>query len=132
MTLTRVFVTWLILAILMPLNGMVRELFLKRIVPPDAAEGVSALLGIAIILAVTWRSFRDTPAHYPALSLLAISGILVGLTVIYESAIGLWVDHKTWEELIANYRVWEGHPWPLVLLTLAVTPFLWRRAPTPR
>lgn len=125
MTLQRVLGTWCLLAVLMSANGIFRELVLRPSMAPGTADLASAALGIAIILAVTFLAFR-IPADYPWMSLLLISATLVGLTVVFEFVMGRYVDHKSWTELLANYRVWEGRPWPLVLATLAATPFLWR------
>jgi hypothetical protein len=124
MTATRVLVTWLVLAALMSANGAFRELVLKESLDAGVAEFISALLGIAIILVVTFVSFRSPP-DYPLASLALISLVLVGLTVAFEFGLGRFAG-KSWSELLANYRFWEGKYWVLVLLTLAISPFLGR------
>lgn len=124
MTITRVLVTWLILAVLMTANGAFREIVLKSSLDVGVAELISALLGISLILGVTFISFRS-PRDYPLASLALMSLLLVGLTVAFEFGLGL-IEGKSWSELLANYRFWEGRYWPLVLVTLAVSPFLGR------
>ena len=124
MTLTRILVTWLILAVAMFANGALRELVLKSFLGTGVAELASALIAIALILGVTFVSFRSPP-DYPLASLALVSLFLVGLTVAFEFGIGLIAGH-TWSEMLANYRFWEGRLWPLVLLTLAMSPFLGR------
>ena len=124
MTITRLLVTWLILAALMTANGAFRELVLKASLNVGVAELISALLGITLILVVTFISFRS-PRDYPLASLALMSLLLVGLTVAFEFGLGL-ISGKSWSELLANYRFWEGRYWPLVLVTLAVSPFLGR------
>jgi hypothetical protein len=100
MLLPRVLATWCALAALMTANG------------------------VAIILAVTRAAFRPLAAR-PARTRAAYSALLVGLTVGFELVVGRWVDHRTWAELAGNYALWRGRLWPLVLLALASTPFLW-------
>jgi hypothetical protein len=124
MTITRVLVTWLILAALMTANGAFRELVLKSALEVGVAELISALLGITLILGVTFISFRS-PRDYPLPSLALMSLLLVGLTVAFEFGLGR-VEGRSWSEMLANYRFWEGRYWPLVLVTLAVSPFLGR------
>src|SRR5688572_6129339 len=124
MTITRVLVTWLALAALMTANGAFREVVLKASLDGGVAELISALLGMTLILVVTFVSFRS-PRDYPLGSLALMSLLLVGLTMAFEFGLGL-IAGKTWSEMLANYRFWEGRYWPLVLLTLAISPFLGR------
>jgi hypothetical protein len=124
MTLTRVLVTWLILAVLMTANGALRELVLKAALDFGVADLISAILGIAIVLGVTFISFRSPP-DYPIASLALMSLLLVGLTIAFEFGLGRMAG-KSWSELLANYHFWEGRYWVLVLLTLAISPFLGR------
>jgi hypothetical protein len=124
MTYTRLLLTWLLLAVLMPLNGIVREFGFKRVMTDATAEWLSALTGIALILAVTRAGFR-IPAETSIARLFVWSVILVALTVAYEFGIGI-AGGKSWSEMIANYAVWEGRMWPFVLAVLALTPWLWR------
>lgn len=124
MSITRLLLTWLLLAVLMPLNGAIREFGFKRLMPDAAAEVLSVATGIAIILATTRWLFR-IPAETGAATLAGYSVDLVGLTVAYEFGIGR-AGGKSWTELLANYAIWNGKLWPLVLVALAVTPWLWR------
>ena len=105
-------------------DGAVREFAFKRMMPDQASEVLSVATGIAIILATTRWLFR-IPATTGAATLAGYSAILVGLTVAYEFGIGS-AGGKSWTELLANYDIWDGKLWPLVLLALAATPWLWR------
>jgi hypothetical protein len=124
MSLTRLLLTWLLLAVLMPLNGALREFGFKRLMPDAAAEVLSVATGIAIILATTRWLFR-IPAVAATGTLAGYSLVLVGLTVAYEFGIGR-AGGKSWAELLGNYAIWDGKLWPLVLVALACTPWLWR------
>ena len=126
MPLTRFFVVWLVMAFVMTANGIFRESVLKRALGPGAAAAASALLGVALILLVTWFGFRPLVGATTA-ALVQVSLLLVAMTVAFEFAIGHFVDEKSWSELAANYAFWRGRLWPFVLLVLALTPFLWGR-----
>jgi hypothetical protein len=122
----RVLTTWALLAVAMALNGIVRETMLKRAMPSGAADVVSALLGAAIILFVTrpmFRSLRGSPDRALAMA----SVVLVLLTIVFEFAVGLYVDHRSWTELLGNYAIWRGRLWPILLALVALTPFIWGR-----
>jgi hypothetical protein len=126
MTLRRFLATWGALALLMSVNGIFRELVLRDALPGTAADLASALLGATLILLVTRTGFRAL-AGAPGRTLLAVSLAFVCLTVAFELVIGRAVDGKSWSELLADYAIWEGRPWPALLLLVALTPWIWGR-----
>lgn len=124
MPVRRLLGTWLLLAVLMPLNGALREFGLKRILSDPAAELASVGTGVAVILATTYFCFR-IPRGVTNGRLALDSLVLVLLTVAYEFTIGR-LGGQSWRELLGHYAIWRGEWWPLVLIALAATPFLWR------
>jgi hypothetical protein len=123
MSWMRIIGTWLVLALAMTFNGIFRETVLRRTMTGRGADIASAMLGIVIIIGVTWLLFPPL-GGLPVTMLLEISVVLVALTVGFEFAVGRWVDRQSWEALLENYAIWRGHLWPIVLLTLALTPFI--------
>ena len=126
MPTARLLGAWITMAVAMSANGVFRELVLKTRMSDAAAEAASAALGCIIIVGVTGLFFRPL-LGLDTRTLAGMSVVLVGLTVLFEFAVGRLIDHKSWHELLANYAFWEGRLWPLVLLVLALTPFLWGR-----
>ncbi len=126
MSLIKLLGLWLILAIAMIANGIFRVNVLQPRFGLPEADILSAVLGIVIILAVTRPFFRPLAGSTPP-ELLIVSGVLVVLTVIFEFTFGHWVDGKSWSELAGNYAIWRGRLWPIVLLVLAASPFIWAR-----
>lgn len=124
---SRFFLVWLAMAVAMSANGVFRELGLRRVLGSIAADVVSALLGVTLIALITGVAFRPLHAHESTVNLLSISVALVLLTVVFETAVGRWVDHKSWSELAAHHAISRGELWPLVLAFLALTPFIWGR-----
>jgi len=45
------------------------------------------------------------------------------LTVAFEFFLG-FITHKSWREVWQNYQVFDGHLWPLFLLSLFMLPYL--------
>jgi hypothetical protein len=123
---------WLLLAVVMSANGIFRELALGPVVGRARADVVSAGLGISMILAVTYRAYRSDAPHWmrgwKELRPAAVSASWLTMTVAFEELFGHYVDGKSWSELAANYALWRGRLWPLVLLTVVLAPFLWGRA----
>lgn len=124
MTWRRLFSTWLLLAVLMPMNGALREFGFKRVMSDATAEVLSVVTGILVILGTTYALFR-IPREAATARLVAQSATLVALTVAYEFAIGLR-GGQSLSTLLGHYAIWRGELWPLVLVALAATPFLWR------
>lgn len=124
MSYTRLLLTWLLLAVLMPMNGALREFGFKKLMPVAAAEVLSVATGIFLILITTKLLFR-IPASSEAKQLTIYAVILVGLTVAYEFGIG-FAGGKSVAEMLENYAIWKGRLWPLVLVALAATPWVWR------
>lgn len=126
MSLTRILITWLVLAVVMSANGIFRELALERWMPESIAGLISLLLGLVLILVVTRIGFREIPASYPTLSLLLVGVFLIVLTIAFEFTIGMLVDLKSFVELANAYAFWKGEMWPVVLVVLGLTPLIWR------
>ena len=126
MSRRRFLATWAALALLMSANGVLRELLLRPRLPGRLADLLSALFGIGLVLLVTRIGFRPL-AGEPLRRLAWVSAAFVGLTLAFEFGIGRAVDRKSWAELVGDYAVWDGRLWPVVLLIVALTPFLWGR-----
>ncbi len=128
LSLGRFAAAWIAMAVAMSANGIARELLLKRALDGRIADLASAVLGIALIGLITRVGFRPLATGGVTAGQLALVSIaLVVLTVAFESAMGRFVDHKTWSQLLEHYAIWDGELWPLVLAWLALTPFAWGR-----
>ena len=119
-------VVWLAMAVVMSVNGITRELVFRRFMSSGSADVLSAILGVALIALITSIGFRAID-HATVGGLFALSAALVVATVLFETVLGRFVDHKSWAELLDHYNLLRGELWPLVLAWLAVTPFVWAR-----
>lgn len=126
MSLIKLLGLWVILAVAMIANGVFRETVLQPRFGLPSADVLSAVMGLVIILAVTRPFFKPLAGSTPP-ELLIVSAVLVILTVIFEFTFGHWVEGKSWRELAGDYAIWRGRLWPIVLLVLAASPFIWAR-----
>ena len=117
---------WLIMAVAMSVSGITRELVFKRVMNAGSADALSAIIGVALIALITSIGFRMIEDATVG-GLLTLSAALVVATVVFETVLGRFVDHKPWDELLGHYNLLRGQLWPLVLAWLAVTPFVWAR-----
>jgi len=76
------------------------------------------------VLIVAWLHARLTAG--PGWRQRAIlAGILwLGLSVTVEVTIARAVMGVSWPNLLANYAIWRGEPWPFVLLLELLAPIL--------
>jgi hypothetical protein len=123
--LLRVIAAWLIMAVVMTANGIFRETVLRGTLPARA-DVLSAVIGAVLILVSTKLVFGPVQSLGTS-ELFFASALLIGLTILFEFTLGRLVDHKSWQELLENYALWKGHLWPLLLLLVGVSPFLWIR-----
>lgn len=124
--LIRTLAVWLLLAVLMSLNGAVREFVLVPALGRSAAEAASVVLGLAIILATTWAFFRRL-TNRPTSELVRMTLLLLVLTVAFEFLLGRFVSGASWKELLAMYAFWRGETWVLLLAAISLSPLLWGR-----
>lgn len=126
MSFLKLLIAWLLILPAMIMNGLFRELVLKSLVPAPVAEAISVAIGLAIVVVLTRYLLRPL-AGKPTAQVVRASVILVLLTVAFEFLFGHYVDGKSWSELAANYEVWNGKLWPILLAAIAFMPFLWSR-----
>jgi peptidoglycan biosynthesis protein MviN/MurJ (putative lipid II flippase) len=124
-----VIIGWAIMAVAMSANGVARVLLLEPRFGARWAGVLSAITGITLIQLIgRWAIRRAGPASQ--LELASVTVLWLVLTVGFEFAVNLSVDHKTMSELLANYNLLRGHRWPIVLATLVCAPF-WARPVSP-
>ena len=131
MTWKRVLGTWALLAVVMSANGVLRETALARVLPRWLADVASAALGIAMILGVT-RMLLAPARGVRGRGAATVAATWLMLTLAFEFLFGHFVDRKSWSELFANYALWRGRLWPVVLASVVAAPFLWLGGGGPR
>jgi len=122
----RAVLTWLLMLGAMFAAGAFRVVVVAPRLSPFGTEVAGALLGIAVILALTRPFIRSL--ERPTLATLAGIGILwLALTVAFEFGFFHYVGGHSWESLLEQYDVTKGHLWPFVLAAAALAPFAWAR-----
>lgn len=116
---------WLVLAMVMSLNGVIREAVLVRVLGRTLSDIVSAALGMTAIVAVTWRLLRAV--HLSPAGAMEVGAVWAAMAAAFDLVVGHYVDGKTWTELLNNYAIWRGRLWPVVLGLVLVAPLVWCR-----
>ena len=59
------------------------------------------------------------------IDLLLIGALWLTLTVVFEFGFGHYVIGHPWKYLLADYNIFKGRLWSLVLLVTFVSPLFW-------
>lgn len=104
-------------------NGAMREIIIGKRLGELAAHQISCLTGSVFLVAY---SFMLTRRWMPESSRQALNiGFLwLILTVTFEFLFFHLVGKKSWAALFHDYNIFQGRLWILVLISIAIAPYL--------
>jgi hypothetical protein len=120
----RALLAWLVLLAAMLANGFVRVLVMEPRLGEVLGRQVSTALAVSIVIVVAGTFVRGRPAASRP-ELLQVGAVWLLLTVAFEFLFGHYVVGATWQEQLADYDVRQGRFWPLVLVAVLVSPWVW-------
>lgn len=122
----RYIAAWFALLAVAMVNGVLRELTYGKYVPELSAHQLSCLSGILLFAVVIHQYVRRWP---PASVREAwrLGLFWMALTVAFEFLFFHYVGGHSWEVLLANYDMTAGRLWPLILLWVAIAPYVFYR-----
>jgi len=119
--ITRTLVVWFALLALAIANGGFREAVLVPRLGLGMARAVSSVMLSLLIVGVGWGVTRWIgPATLQ--DAWAIGAVWVALTLCFEFLGGHFLFGKPWPELLADYNLFAGRIWVLVLVATLMTP----------
>ncbi len=117
---------WLVLLVVAMLNGTLRDFTYGRHMSELSAHQLSTLIGMLLFALVIQRYVRRWPTA-SAREAGYIGLFWVSLTIAFEFLFFQYVGGHPWQVLLANYDISKGRLWPLLLLWVAVAPYLFFR-----
>ena len=122
----RYLVAWFVMLAVAMANGALREYIYGSYVSELSAHQLSCETGIFLFAVVIHQYVKRWP---PASAREAwyIGLFWMVLTVAFEFLFFHYVGGHSWEALLANYDMTKGRLWPLILLWVAVAPYLFYR-----
>jgi hypothetical protein len=122
----RYVLAWIPMVFIGVINGILREVTYGKYLSELRAHQVSTatgvlLLGLYILLVASLWGF-ESPTQA-----LIIGCIWFGLTVGFEFIFGHYIAGHSWSKLLADYNIFAGRLWSIVLLWVAVAPVLFYR-----
>ena len=121
------FVFWAIMVAIAIANGFFAEKFLAPRIGDYASHLYKSFLIIAVIFTGAYiyiSRFALPPLYSSAMK----TGLLwLSCSITFEFIIGHYLFGFSWERLFADYRIWEGRLWSLVLASEVAAPlfFAW-------
>ncbi len=122
MSPSRAVAAWFVLLLVAVGNGALRELVFARHVSELAAHQLSCAMGIVLLGAAIWLLTRRWRITAPGQAWV-VGTLWLVLTVVFETAMGV-SRGGSWRGVVADYAVWNGRLWPVVLLWILVAPRL--------
>lgn len=122
----RYITAWFVLLMVAVINGGLRDLTYGKHIPALLANQLSCLSGIILLGVVMYLYVRRwLPASAKQAWLIGL--FWMALTLAFEFLFFHYVGGHSWEELLANYDIASGRLWPLVLVWVAVAPYIFFR-----
>lgn len=115
---------WFTMAILAIINGAIREKFINLHFGQHKGHVISSIIFCIVILLVTYIFVLLFATGYDFNAMIAIGIYWLTLTVAFEFIFGHYVAGHSWEKLLADYNIFNGRVWVLVLITTLVAPML--------
>ncbi len=122
----RYLATWFVMLLVAFVNGGLREFTYGRHLSALAANQLSCLTGIILLGTVIYLYQRRWP-FVSARQAWSVGLFWMALTVAFEFLFFHYVAGHPWAELLAAYDVANGQLWPLILLWVAVAPYVFYR-----
>jgi hypothetical protein len=120
MTPIRALLSWLVLLAVAFLNGALRVFAYPASLGDFAARQVAAGVGAVLFGASIWFLLRLWPLG-TARDAWATGALWAALTVVFEAVLGRG-GGEPWDAVLAQYALWRGSLWPLLVLWVLAAP----------
>lgn len=115
---------WMVLAVLAVLNGLLRDATYGRALGEYAGHVLSSFILIVVVFAAAYAFLRLARVDYGLGDLLIVGATWVVLTVAFEFLFGHYVAGHPWSRLLADYNLFRGRVWALVLFAIFLAPLI--------
>lgn len=118
--------TWFVMLLVSIANGAARDFTYGKQMSELAAHQLSTLTGVLLLGAVIYAFVRFFPPS-SGQEAIAIGLFWMALTMAFEFLFFHFVGGHSWAQLLANYNIFEGRVWVVVLGWVAVAPYVFFR-----
>ena len=116
---------WFVLLVLALINATIRETTYKPLLTPYIgmwAHQLSSLTGILLFFGGIYFFLKIMKTPYTKNDLIKVGMMWISMTILFECWMNFFVRHLTFTQVVETYYVWKGETWPIVLLSLIISP----------
>lgn len=117
----RAIIIWVLLSIIAVLNGISRNVYISPTLGEYTGHVISTFILCIIIFLVTVLSIRWINPR-GSRDALSVGIFWIMLTGAFEFLAGHYLFGNSWERLLADYNIFQGRIWVLVLLSTLFAP----------
>lgn len=114
---------WFLMLLVSIANGAARDFVYGQHMSELAAHQLSSAIGIVLLGVVIWAFGRAYPPS-SGRHAIGIGLFWMALTIAFEFLFFHFIGGHSWSALLANYNILAGRVWVLVLLWIAVAPYV--------
>ena len=123
----RHFVAWFPMIILAFANATVREAMYRRRYAGELAAHQLSTLTLCILVGIYVWVLRRYSKPESSDQAVGVGLMWLVMTVVFETGLGRYVSGNPWRQVLRDYNLLEGRVWPLFLLWLTVSPYVFYR-----
>ena len=123
-------IAWFVMLLVSIANGAIRDFTYGKYMDELAAHQLSTASSVVLLGIVIWGFIRFYPLS-SGREAVSIGLLWVALTVAFEFLFFHYVGGHSWSELLANYNVFKGRVWIVVLIWVATAPYVFFRLNRP-
>lgn len=124
--ISRYALLWLGLPLIAMLNGTIREFVYRNTLGELFAHQLSSFTAVILISIYVWI-IEERWKFSSSSEALAVGLIWLVQTIIFEFLFGHYAMGNSWEILFADYNVFEGRFWSIVVFWTATVPLIVHR-----
>lgn len=116
---------WFLMCIIAIINGIIRNGVYSPIVGEYVGHIISSFILICIFSLVIALYYNNIKGKYENRNSLYIGVLWLIMTIAFEFIFGHYIVGHSWERLFADYNLFQGKIWLLVLITPLISSILW-------
>ena len=124
--MTKYILAWIPMLVIAVANGALRQLIFAKAMSELRAHQLSTLIGSMVMGPFIWLIVNIWPPASGHQALL-VGLIWLGLTVTFESFMGLVLQHRPLAQVLDQYNLFAGRVWVLLLAWITFAPWLFLR-----
>ena len=115
---------WFLMCIIAIFNGIIRNAVYLPIVGEYLGHIISSIILISIFSLVIALYYNNIKSKYENRDPLYIGVLWLIMTIAFEFIFGHYIVGHSWERLFADYNIFQGKIWILVLITPLISSVL--------